>query len=284
MTTTSVTTPSVKTRPSGMAVRRVWRRRPSSCWLGSRSSWATPPPPRRARLASPGDAEPHLCPPTGGLPHRMPAVRQLADVMLRCRDELRAVQGPLKARYREDSGAAVITLRAQGRVGTENVSCAVATGRSVIEAGLHPATGGDGSLVCSGDMLLHALVVCAGVTLRAVALNRDLIVSGVIKAEGDLDVRGTLGVGRDAPVGFRSIRLVFELEAEASNEEFGGGHRHNRAALCRSPDSRGSTGDGGLCAFRHCPPPADEPFGRVRVRRSSRTPVGSRDRTRNSDG
>src|SRR5580704_4541912 len=102
--------------------------------------------------------------------------------MLKCHDELRAVQGPLKARYRENPGAAVITLTAQGRIGTENVSCAVATGRSIVEAGLHPATGGNDSFVCSGDMLLHALVACAGVTLRAIAVNRDLIVSGVIKA------------------------------------------------------------------------------------------------------
>ncbi len=139
--------------------------------------------------------------------------------MLRCGDELRAVQGPLKARYREHPGAAVITLTAQGRIGTENVSCAVATGRSIVEAGLHPATGGDGSFLCSGDMLLHALVACAGVTLRAVARNSDLVVSGVIKAEGDLDVSGTLGVDREALVGFRAIRLVFELEADASDEE-----------------------------------------------------------------
>jgi uncharacterized OsmC-like protein len=139
--------------------------------------------------------------------------------MLRCQYGLRAVQEPLKDRYRQSPGAAVITLRAQGRIGTENVSCAVATGRSIVEAALHPAIGGEGSFVCSGDMLLHALVACAGVTLRAVALNRDLSVSGVIKAEGDLDVRGTLEVGRDATVGFRAIRLVFELEGDASDEE-----------------------------------------------------------------
>ena len=139
--------------------------------------------------------------------------------MLRCHDELRAAQGPLKARYRENPSVAVITLTAQGRIGTEDVSCAVATRCSIVEAGLHPATGGDGLFMCSGDMLLHALVACAGVTLRAVALNRDLIVSGVIRAEGDLDVRGTLGVRRDVPVGFRAIRLIFELEADASDEE-----------------------------------------------------------------
>ncbi len=127
---------------------------------------------------------------------------------------LRAVQAPLKARYRDDAGSAVITLRAEGALSGEEVSCSVQTGRALVEAGLHPATGGDGSFACSGDMLLQALVACAGVTLRSVATNRGLAVRGTVRAEGDLDVRGTLGVDREAPVGFRSIRLHFALEGD----------------------------------------------------------------------
>src|SRR4051794_41585496 len=123
---------------------------------------------------------------------------------------LRELQAPLKARYREDPAAAVVTLRATGELG-EGLSCSVQTGRAVAEAGLHPATGGDGSLLCSGDMLLEALVACAGVTLRAVATSLGISVEGSVHAEGDLDFRGTLGVDRDAPVGFREIRLRFEL-------------------------------------------------------------------------
>ena len=135
------------------------------------------------------------------------------------REELRQRQAPLKAQYREDPGAALITLRAEGRLGTEDVSCSVQTGRALVDAGLHPATGGDGSWACSGDMLLQALVACAGVTLRSVATNRGLSVEGTVRAEGDLDFRGTLGVDREAPVGFRSIRLVFDLTGVASEEE-----------------------------------------------------------------
>jgi hypothetical protein len=116
------------------------------------------------------------------------------------REQLRATQAPLKAEYREDPTRAVITLHADGRVGDEDVSCSVETGRAMVEAGLHPATGGDGSLACSGDMLLQALVACAGVTLRSVAINRGLHVEGSLRAEGDLDFRGTLGIDRDAPV------------------------------------------------------------------------------------
>lgn len=134
-------------------------------------------------------------------------------------EELRARQRPLKERYREDAAAAVVTLSASGRLGDEAVSCSVATGRQLVEAGLHPASGGDGSLACSGDMLLQALVACAGVTLRAVAVNRRLEVRGTVSAEGDLDFRGTLGVDGAAPVGFRSIRLRFDLETSASAEE-----------------------------------------------------------------
>lgn len=135
------------------------------------------------------------------------------------RDELRRVQSPLKDRYRSEPAAAVITLHAEGSVADGHVSCSVQTGRALVEAGLHPATGGDGTLACSGDMLLQALVACAGVTLRSVATNRGIDVTGVVRAEGDLDFRGTLGVDRDAPVGFRSIRLTFDLDSEASRED-----------------------------------------------------------------
>src|SRR3954449_716405 len=134
-------------------------------------------------------------------------------------DRLRAVQAPLKERYREDAGTALLTLRAGGELGAEGVSCSVETGQALVEAGLHPYTGGDGSLACSGDMLLQALVACAGVTLRAVAVNLGLAVGGRVLAEGDLDFRGTMAVDREAPVGFREIRLSFELESAASHEE-----------------------------------------------------------------
>jgi uncharacterized OsmC-like protein len=134
-------------------------------------------------------------------------------------EELRETQSPLKARYREDPAAAVVTLEAEGRLGSETVTCSVATGRAMVEAGLHPATGGDGSFACSGDMLLQALVACAGVTLRSVATNRDLDVEGIVRAEGDLDFRGTLGVDRNAAVGFTSIRLSFDLTSSASEDE-----------------------------------------------------------------
>src|SRR5581483_5623399 len=134
------------------------------------------------------------------------------------RNELRAVQAPLKERYREDAASALLTLRADGELGTEGVSCSVATGKALVEAGLHPFSGGDGSLACSGDMLLQALVACAGVTLRAVAVNLGLAVGGRVVAEGDLDFRGTMGVDREAPVGFRAIRLSFELETTAAAE------------------------------------------------------------------
>src|SRR3954470_2415424 len=134
-------------------------------------------------------------------------------------DELRERQAPLKERYREDPQAAVITLRAEGSLMDGDVACSVQTGRALVEAGLHPATGGDGSFACSGDMLLQALVACAGVTLRSVATNRGMAVTGTVRAEGDLDFRGTLGVDRDAPVGFRAIRLVFELDSTATPDE-----------------------------------------------------------------
>jgi uncharacterized OsmC-like protein len=135
------------------------------------------------------------------------------------RDELRAIQAPLKERYREEPEAALVTLSASGNLGDE-VSCSVNTGRSLVEAGLHPASGGDGSLLCSGDMLLEALVACAGVTLMAVATSLGIpLEAGQVQAEGDLDFRGTMAVDRAAPVGFRAIRLSFDLETEASEDE-----------------------------------------------------------------
>ena len=135
------------------------------------------------------------------------------------RDELRRLQDPLKERYRAEPATAVITLHAEGSLADSDVSCSVQTGRALVEAGLHPATGGDGTFACSGDMLLQALVACAGVTLRSVATNRGIEVTGTVRAEGDLDFRGKLGVDRSAPVGFRSIRLSFELESDATAED-----------------------------------------------------------------
>ena len=134
-------------------------------------------------------------------------------------EELKALQAPIKDRYRKDPAAALITLRAQGRIG-EGVACRVDTGKAIVEAGLHPATGGSGLQACSGDMLLEALVACAGVTLKAVAtaLQIDLR-DATVSAEGDLDFRGTLGVAKDAPVGFREIRLHFELDCDAPAEQ-----------------------------------------------------------------
>jgi uncharacterized OsmC-like protein len=127
-------------------------------------------------------------------------------------DDLRALQAPLKQRYREDPASALVTLSASGSLDAPGVSCRVETGRALVEAGLHPATGGTGLQACSGDMLLQALVACAGVTLRAVATALGLpLEGGTVRAEGDLDFRGTLGVSREAPVGFRAIRLTFEL-------------------------------------------------------------------------
>jgi uncharacterized OsmC-like protein len=135
-------------------------------------------------------------------------------------EELREMQAPLKAKYREAPEAAVVTLRAKGDLGDQGVTCKVETGRALVEAGLHPATGGDGLSACSGDMLLEALVACAGVTLKAVATALDLdLRGGKVMAEGDLDFRGTLGVAKDAPVGFRDIRLAFELDISASPDQ-----------------------------------------------------------------
>ena len=132
---------------------------------------------------------------------------------------LKALQAPFKQRYREQPEAAVVTLRAQGRLG-EGIVCRVETGRALVEAGLHPATGGTGAQACSGDMLLEALVACAGVTLRSVATARGIeLRDATVTAEGDLDFRGTLGVAKDVPVGFRAIRLRFELDTEAGEED-----------------------------------------------------------------
>jgi uncharacterized OsmC-like protein len=134
--------------------------------------------------------------------------------------ELRAVQQPLKDAYREDPEQAIVTLRARGRLEDQAIACSVETGQALAVAGLHPATGGDGSLACSGDMLLQALVACAGVTLRAVATSLGIdVAGGTVAAEGDLDFRGTLAVSKEAPVGFRSIRLTFDLDTEASAEQ-----------------------------------------------------------------
>lgn len=135
-------------------------------------------------------------------------------------DELRAVQAPLKGKYKDDPAAALITLRAEGSLDQGALSCKVETGKAVVEAGLHPATGGSGMQACSGDMLLEALVACAGVTLNAVATALGITINGGrVQAEGDLDFRGTLGVAKDAPVGFRDVRLRFDLDCDASGEQ-----------------------------------------------------------------
>ena len=131
--------------------------------------------------------------------------------------KLRSLQTPLKARYREEPEAARITLKATGRIGDDKIACKVDTARAVVEAGLHPATGGDGQSVCSGDMLLEALAACAGVTLKAVATALEIpLRGGTVRAEGDLDFRGTLGVDRDAVVGFSDVRLRFDLDTDAT--------------------------------------------------------------------
>jgi uncharacterized OsmC-like protein len=135
-------------------------------------------------------------------------------------EQLRTLQAPLKQRYRDQPDAALITLSATGTLDTASISCKVDTGRALVQAGLHPATGGTGLEICSGDMLLEALVACAGVTLRAVATALEVpIKAGALRAEGDLDFRGTLGVAKDAPVGFREIRLSIELDTDASPEQ-----------------------------------------------------------------
>ena len=133
---------------------------------------------------------------------------------------LRTMQAPHKANYKENPGAALITLRAQGEIDDAAIACKVETGRALAVAGLHPATGGSGAELCSGDMLLEALVACAGVTLKAVATALEIeLRRGLVKAEGDLDFRGTLGVAKDAPVGFRAIRLSFEVDSDAPQDK-----------------------------------------------------------------
>jgi uncharacterized OsmC-like protein len=135
-------------------------------------------------------------------------------------DQLRALQAPIKQRYRSQPDTALITLRARGRLGEENIACNVETGKTLVQAGLHPGTGGDGSFACSGDMLLEALVACAGVTLKAVATALDVpLRGGTVIAEGDLDFRGTLGVDKQAKVGFSDIRLRFELDTDAPQQQ-----------------------------------------------------------------
>jgi uncharacterized OsmC-like protein len=136
------------------------------------------------------------------------------------REQLRAVQTPIKERYQREPEAALVTLHAEGELDEQEIACSVATGRAVAHAGLHPASGGSGGLACSGDMLLEALAACAGVTLRSVATSLEIDVTGTVRAEGDLDFRGTLGVVRDgeAPVGFREIRLILELRSDETEE------------------------------------------------------------------
>jgi uncharacterized OsmC-like protein len=135
-------------------------------------------------------------------------------------EELKAIQAPIKERYRDKPDAALVTLKAEGRLDELGIACKVETGRGLVEAGLHPATGGTGLQACSGDMLLEALAACAGVTLRAVATALGIeIRGGSVKVEGDLDFRGTLGVSKEAPVGFRAIRVVFALDSDADDEK-----------------------------------------------------------------
>jgi uncharacterized OsmC-like protein len=152
----------------------------------------------------------------------MPFVISRFRPYLQCMDsqQLKDLQAPLKRQYRDDPGRALVTLRASGELGGSGISCRVETARALVEAGLHPATGGTGLQACSGDMLLEALAACAGVTLRAVATALDIAVrGGSVEVEGDLDFRGTLGVAKEVPVGFQTIRLRFELETDASPEQ-----------------------------------------------------------------
>lgn len=135
------------------------------------------------------------------------------------RDTLRALQAPLKDRYRSEPASGIVTLKAEGRIG-QGVTCSIQTGKALVEAGLHPATGGNGTFACSGDMLLEALAACAGVTMAAVATSLGIdLRGGTVRAEGDLDFRGTLGVSKEAPVGFRDIRLDFELDTDAPPDQ-----------------------------------------------------------------
>jgi uncharacterized OsmC-like protein len=149
-----------------------------------------------------------------------PEVQQKLENEVMDANELRAMQAPIKDRYKQDAKAAFITLKAKGTLDDTNIACKVETGRALAVAGLHPATGGSGMELCSGDMLLEALVACAGVTVKAVATALDIpLKSGKVSAEGDLDFRGTLGVAKDAPVGFAQIRLRFDLDTDAPQEK-----------------------------------------------------------------
>lgn len=157
-------------------------------------------------------------------------------------EDLRALQAPLKSRYREQPGSAMITLTADGTLGEEGIACSVDTGKTLVEAGLHPATGGDGLSACSGDMLLQALVACAGVTLTAVATALEVpLAGGTVHAEGDLDFRGTLGVEKETPVGFSDIRLRFDLDTDATPDQLASLLKLTERycvvyqTLCRSP-------------------------------------------------
>jgi len=152
---------------------------------------------------------------TGGRAPRCKVSVRMSDTTT---EELRAVQEPLKQRYRDEPAAALVTLKADGSL-DDGVACTVNTGGALVQAGLHPATGGDGLLACSGDMLLQALVACAGVTMRAVATSLGLDISGTVHAEGDLDFRGTLAVDKEAPVGFTTIRLSFTLQTDADEDQ-----------------------------------------------------------------
>ena len=152
-------------------------------------------------------------------------------------EELRAIQEPLKQRYRDEPAAALVTLKADGSL-DDGVACTVNTGRALVQAGLHPATGGDGLLACSGDMLLQALVACAGVTMCAVATSLGLAIRGSVHAEGDLDFRGTLSVDKEAPVGFTAIRLNFDTADRGGRGPAGHPFALDRALLCRLPDAR----------------------------------------------
>ena len=160
--------------------------------------------------------------------------------------ELQALQKPLKDKYRDDPASALVTLRAEGALDGEAIACSVATGRALVDAGLHPATGGTGVLACSGDMLLEALVACAGVTLRSVATSLEIPVAGTVRAEGDLDFRGTLGVDREAPVGFRAIRLTFALDHQRDRRADRDAAPPHRALLRRPSDDCGRRPGRGL--------------------------------------
>ena len=181
------------------------------------------------------------------------------------RDALRALQAPLKESYKTDPDKALITLKAVGTLG-EGVSCSVDTGRAIANAGLHPATGGDGTLLCSGDMLLEALVACAGVTLGAVSTSLGIAIDeGRVHAEGDLDFRGTLGVDKEAPVGFRDIRLSFELQTDADDDAAGDAAQAHGALLRRVADAHPRAAAGRHARARHRDDGLKRPRARTRA-------------------